>query len=307
MTSGWLKSLKSLCGGSSTRTAMLRRSVQCISSGRLHRMSYTQWGEPDNPKVLVCVHGLTRNARDFDDLARAMSTHCRVICPDVAGRGRSDWLVNKADYAIPAYVQHMVTLIARLDVEQVDWLGTSMGGLIGMGLASLPENPVRRLVLNDVGPVLAAQSLLRIGEYVGRAPAFPDLDAATAYVKLISAGFGDLSPAQWHHLTEHSMAPGVDGWRMRYDPAIGDVLRATPVDGDVALWPIYDAIRCPTLVVRGADSDLLSRGVAEEMTRRGPKAQFVEVPGVGHAPMLMDEAQIAVISQFLRAGAEPKS
>lgn len=306
MVASWRERLVARFGAADGQPLMRRDSVQCLSSGQLHRMSYVEWGAADNPRVLVCVHGLTRNARDFDDLAQALAAHYRVVCPDVPGRGHSDWLSNKADYAIPVYVEHMVTLIARLGVDRVDWLGTSMGGLIGMALASLRDTPIRKLVLNDVGPVLTAQSLLRIGEYVGRAPIFADLDAATAYVKLMSEGFGELSAAQWRHLTEHVVVEGPDGWRMRYDPAIGEVLRAMPLGEDILLWPLYEAIQCPTLVMRGATSDLLSRQVAEEMTRRGPRARFVEVPGVGHSPMLMDPAQIEVVRAFLLDAASPR-
>ena len=230
-------------------------------------MAYTEWGDPDNPRVLVCVHGLTRNGRDFDDLARALAPHYRVVCPDVVGRGRSGWLPVKADYQLPTYVADMVTLIARLDVETVHWLGTSMGGLIGMLLASLPENPIRRLVLNDVGPVLPAESLLRIGQYVGQTPLFPSYDAAEAYIRAVSAPFGRLTDAQWRHLSETSVKEVDGGWAMRYDPAIGDAFRDPQAVTNVDLWPLYEAIRCPTLVLRGVESDLLLADTAQQMGR----------------------------------------
>lgn len=298
MNAEWIERLKTQLGLRGS-TAMRRNSVQCLSSGQLHRMSYTEFGDPCNPRVLVCVHGLTRNCRDFDDLALALSCRYRVVCPDVAGRGLSDWLTNKADYAMPVYVQHMICLIARLGVEHVEWLGTSMGGLIGMALASLSQSPIRKLVLNDVGPILSAKALQRIAEYVGCAPVFPTLEGSIAYIKAISADFGDLSESQWRHIALHSVVQGSEGWKMRYDPAIGEVMRATPLAGDIAVWPVYDQISCPTLVMRGARSDLLLRATAEEMTRRGPRASFVEVPAVGHAPMLMDNSQIEVVRRFL--------
>ena len=276
-----------------------RRSVQCVGPHGLHRMSYLEWGDARNPEVLVCVHGLTRNGRDFDDLARALAQHYRVVCPDVVGRGLSSWLPVKGDYQLPTYVADMITLIARLDVETVHWVGTSMGGLIGMIIASMPDNPIRRLVLNDVGPVVTAVSLARIGQYVGTAPVFPGFDAAEAYIRAVSAPFGHLSDAQWRHLTESSVKEVEGGWAMRYDPGIGDPFRKTPTLEDVSLWPIYDAIGCPTLLVRGAESDLLTRETADEMGQRGPRARLVEVPGVGHAPTLMDAAQIAPIRDFL--------
>ena len=275
------------------------RSVQCIGAHGFHRMAYTEWGDPHNPRVLVCVHGLTRNGRDFDDLARAMAPHYRVICPDVVGRGRSGWLAVKDDYQLPTYVADMITLIARLDVETVHWMGTSMGGLIGMIIASMPDNPIRRLVLNDVGPVVTAASLKRIGQYVGNAPVFPSYEAGESYIREVSAPFGRLTDAQWRHLSETSLKEVDGGWAMRYDPGIGEPFRKTPILADVNLWPIYEAISCPTLVMRGAESDLLLHDTAAQMTTRGPKARLVEVPDVGHAPTLMDAAQIAPIRDFL--------
>ena len=275
------------------------RSVQCIGAHGFHRMAYTEWGDPHNPRVLVCVHGLTRNGRDFDDLARAMAPHYRVICPDVVGRGRSGWLAVKDDYQLPTYVADMITLIARLDVETVHWVGTSMGGLIGMIIASMPDNPIRRLVLNDVGPVVTAASLRRIGQYVGNAPVFPSYEAGESYIREVSAPFGRLTDAQWRHLSETSLKEVDGGWAMRYDPGIGEPFRKTPILADVNLWPIYEAISCPTLVMRGAESDLLLHDTAAQMTTRGPKARLVEVPDVGHAPTLMDAQQIAPIRDFL--------
>lgn len=278
---------------------MRRRNVQCLGSGGLYRMSYVEWGAASNRRVLVCAHGLTRNARDFDDLAQALAPHYRVVCPDVAGRGESDWLPVKTDYTVPHYVSAMTTLLARLDADSVDWVGTSMGGLIGIGLAADPHSPLRRLVLNDVGAVITQGALRRIGEYVGRAPHFPTLDAAETYVRQVSADFGPLSDDQWHHLTVHSVIAADGGYRMRYDPAIGDAFRNGGQLTDISLWPIYDAIRCPTLLLRGAHSDLLLAETAAEMARRGPRARLVEIPAVGHAPMLMDPAQIEIVRRFL--------
>lgn len=274
-------------------------TVQCLGPHGLHRMAYTEWGDPNNPRVLVCAHGLTRNGRDFDDLARALADHYRVICPDVVGRGRSDWLGVKADYGFPLYVADMITLIARLDVESVHWFGTSMGGLIGMLIASQPHSPISRLVLNDVGPVVTAVSLRRIGQYVGTAPRFSTMVDAEAYIRMVSAPFGPLTDAQWRHLTEYTVRPVEGGFAMVYDPGIGDVFRNAPILVDVDWWDTYDRIRCPTLALRGAESDLLEHETLVAMSTRGPKAGIVEFPGVGHAPMLMDEGQISVVREFL--------
>lgn len=275
--------------------------VRCISPAGLHRMRYLEWGEADNPRVLVCVHGLTRNAHDFDFLARALAKDYRVICPDVVGRGGSDWLRDPSLYAIPQYVADMVTLLARLDVESIDWLGTSMGGLIGMALAAQVDTPIKRLILNDVGPVVSSTSLQRIGEYVGAAPDFPNFDAALAYIKKVSAPFGPLSEVQWKHLTEYSVHPIEKGLRMNYDPAIAKNLHAMKQTEDVSAWPIYNAIPCPTLIIRGAQSDLLSAEVAHQMQHSGPHAKLVELEGIGHAPALMSDEQIQIVADFLAA------
>lgn len=277
-----------------------QRSVQCISPSGLHRMAYTEWGERDNPRVLLCVHGLTRNARDFDKLAEAMSSHYRVICPDVVGRGRSGRLRNPAGYGIPQYVADMVTLIARLNVETVDWVGTSMGGLIGMALASQEGSPIRKLLLNDVGPVITVESLKRIGSYVGTDPTWAGFDEALAFVKAVSAPFGALSEAQWYALTESSVAQRADGrWGFVYDPQIAAPFKAAFGDQDIDLWPVYEQIACPTLVLRGADSDLLTRETWQAMGLRGPRARLAEIQGVGHVPMFMTEEQISVARDFL--------
>lgn len=278
------------------------RSVQCASPSGLHRMAYTEWGDPANPQVLVCVHGLSRNGRDFDDLARAMTDSHRVVCPDIVGRGRSDWLRDPSGYGVPQYVTDMMVLIARLDVETVQWLGTSMGGLIGMVLASLPGTPVSRLMLNDVGPAISSESIRRIGEYIGRAPKFAGLEEAERYIRAVSAPFGALSDTQWRALTESSVRPAADGGlEMIYDPKIADSFHRATAAGMIDLWPMFDRVRCPTRVVRGEFSDLLSAEVAQAMTARGPHPDLVQVPGVGHAPMFMDEAQIAIAREFFTA------
>jgi pimeloyl-ACP methyl ester carboxylesterase len=279
-----------------------RRSVQCASPKGLHRVSYQEWGDPRNRDVVLCVHGLTRNGRDFDDLARALSGRWRVVCPDIAGRGDSDRLADPMLYTVPQYLADMVTLIARLDVEAVSWVGTSMGGLIGMALAAQQGTPIRRLVLNDAGPVISLASLQRIGSYIGHTLLVPTIEQAEAYVRLICAPFGPHSDAQWRQLTEAWMKKDGDGWRPSYDPHIADVFRASIPDKDLDLWPIYDAVRCPTLVLRGEQSDLLSGETTAQMGVRGPKARVFHVKGVGHAPTLMHPDQIALVRDFLMEG-----
>jgi pimeloyl-ACP methyl ester carboxylesterase len=278
--------------------SMTARSFSSLGPHGFHRVAYVEWAGPPGASTLLCVHGLTRNGRDFDPLAEALSRRYRVVCPDVAGRGRSEWLSHGEDYGYPLYLADMAALIARLDVEQVDWLGTSMGGLMGMMLAAQPGTPIRRLVVNDIGPLIAKEGLDRIATYVGEDPSFPDLAALEAYQRRVAASFGALTDAQWRHLAEFGARRKPDGTLGRaYDPRIAEAFKT--VTGDIDLWPVWDAIKCPTMVLRGAQSDLLRPADAAQMTQRGPKATLVEIADVGHAPALMDPAQIAIVEGFL--------
>ena len=262
-------------------------------------MAYLELGDARNRDVVVCVHGLTRTSRDFDELARALRGRFRVVCPDVAGRGESEPLADPMLYGVPQYAADMVTLIARLDVESVSWVGTSMGGLIGMALAAQAGSPIKRMVLNDVGPVVTRASLERISSYVGKAPTFASVEEAERYIRAISAPFGPHSDAQWRFLTETWLRRNADGtWRAHYDPRIGVPL-VVPEE-DLELWNVYDAMRCPTLLVRGEFSDLLTRETANQMAERGPRAKLVEIRGVGHAPTLLHADQIALVNDFLQ-------
>lgn len=282
---------------------MREAKVKCLSSAGFHHMAYVEWGDPENPRVLVCAHGLTRCGRDFDFFAQAMAGEYRVVCPDIVGRGRSDWLRNKTLYAIPQYCADVATLLAKLGAESVDWVGTSMGGLIGMVLAIQPETPIRKLVLNDVGPVITVASLERIGMYLDRAPRFDSIEQVESAVRFVSQPFGTLTDDQWRHLTVHVTRQAADGkFEFAYDPGIAVPFKevfAACGGKDVESWPLYDAIPCPTLLLRGANSDLLTAEAAREMTGRGPRARLVEIPGVGHAPMLLDELQVAPVRAFL--------
>jgi pimeloyl-ACP methyl ester carboxylesterase len=277
--------------------------VQCLDTRGLHRMAYWEWGDAANPRVLVCVHGLSRQGRDFDTLARDLAGDYRVICPDVVGRGRSDHLADPMGYVIPAYVADMVTLLARLNAQTVDWVGTSMGGLIGMGLASLAGSPVRRLVLNDVGPTIQPQSLQRIGSYLGQPAHWATLDEAADALWSISTGFGAHTRDEWLALTRPQLVPDGAGFKPHYDPAIAVPFRAiTPemaAAGEAMLWHSYDRLTCETLLLRGAESDLLAHETAQAMTQRGPRARLVEFAGVGHAPMLVQPEQRQAVREFL--------
>jgi pimeloyl-ACP methyl ester carboxylesterase len=284
-----------------------RHHVQCLGTEGLHHMAYWQWGEPDNPKVLVCAHGLTRQGRDFDVFAQALQREYRVVCPDVVGRGQSDWLSNPSHYQLPQYTADMVTLLARLNAETVHWVGTSMGGLIGVCLASLPHSPLAGLVINDVGPTLEYAALQRIGNYLGLPLHWASLEEAEAYLASISVSFGPHTPEQWRALCQPMFKAvaqgGVTRYQLHYDPSIAAPFRAVTPEAAQALqamlWAGYDAITCPTLLLRGAESDLLSPQTAQAMTQRGPKARLSEIPGVGHAPMLVQPDQIALVRDFL--------
>lgn len=279
--------------------------LEGLNSRGFHRLHYTDWGDAANPRVVICVHGLTRNCRDFDALAAALQDRFRVVSISMAGRGRSDWLPNAEDYGYPQYMTDATALIARVTAGgagDISWIGTSMGGMLGLLLAARPHTPVRRLVLNDVGALIPKAAMERIGGYVGRDPRFDSFEAFERHVRTVSAPFGPLSDAQWRHLAEHNAHRHDDGrWGMIYDPGIALPFTRAPAR-DVDLWKAYDTLRCPTLLLRGAESDLLLRETAEEMTRRGPKPRLVEFAGVGHAPALMAADQIAAVREFLLAG-----
>jgi len=284
------------------------KSVQCTSPGGLHRVAYKEWGDADNPKVLVCVHGVTRVGADFDHLAQTLCDTYRVVCPDIVGRGRSDRLRDPAYYTVPQYVADMVTLIARVTAgsanEDVAWFGTSMGGLIGMALAALEGTPIRRLVINDIGPVLDRAALQRIGDYIGQDMRFPSFAAGEQFVKDVSASFGPHSEAEWNKLARDVLRQGDDGqWERHYDLNLALPFRAITVEraaeDEAALWAAWDAITCPTLLVRGEHSDLLSHATAQQMTTRGPRPRLVELAGVGHAPTFVHADQIALAREFL--------
>ncbi len=283
-----------------TLSAPRSRHIDALSPHGFARVAYHEWGKPDNPRVVICVHGLARTGRDFDVLGEALAATHRVLAVDLPGRGASDWLADPNDYTFPTYLAAMTALIARSGADEVAWVGTSLGGLLGIVMAAQADTPVTRLVVNDVGPVIEAVALERIGSYVGQDPSFATFAEIATYVRAISAPFGALSDAQWDHLVQTSVAQRPDGrWRMHYDPGIAVPFRAAPAPPD--LWPLWDAIACPTLVLRGVDSDLLSAATAIAMGARGPRPKVVTFEGVGHAPMLLSQEQVGPVCQFLRA------
>lgn len=286
--------------------------VSCPDATGGHRMAYWQWGRPDAPHVVLCVHGLSRQGRDFDVLAQALRARggetLRVVCPDVVGRGQSDWLRDPQGYQIPAYAADMGVLLQTLQPAKLDWVGTSMGGLIGMALAGQPQFPfpIRKLVLNDVGPVISWQAIERIGSYLGAPLRFESVAQAADALQLISVGFGPHTRAQWLALTAPMLKPAPEGdgrLMLHYDPAIAVPFRKlTPessAQSEIVLWQLYDAIRARTLLLRGAESDLFARETAQAMTQRGPRASLVEFAGVGHAPTLVADDQVRAVCDFL--------
>lgn len=290
--------------------------VPCPDASGGHRMAYCQWGDAKAAHVIVCVHGLSRQGRDFDVLAQALVARVghplRVICPDVAGRGRSDWLKDPMGYQIPSYAGDMLALLGQLQheaaVEQLDWVGTSMGGLIGMAVCGTPNLPlpvrVRRMILNDVGPSIQWQALARIGTYLGNTGRFESVQQAADAMWAISTSFGPHTPAQWLALSQPMVKPSPEGgFTLHYDPAIAVPFRAltqeSAAQGEATLWQLYDNIKARTLLTRGAQSDLLSRETALAMTQRGPRARLVEFEGVGHAPTFVDDSQVDVVASFL--------
>lgn len=296
--------------------------LQCPDAGEGHRMAYWQWGPKDAPHVVLCLHGLTRQGRDFDVLAQALVAQgggaVRVICPDVVGRGMSDWLAEPMAYQIPTYAADMFALLAHLkpSTQTLDWVGTSMGGLIGMAVCGQTQFPlpvpVRRLVLNDVGPVIESVSLKRIAQYLGRGETYDSLQHAADAMRIVSSGFGPHTNTQWLELCRHMLKPVPDAkgtLRQHYDPAIAIPFKAladsaqeapeTIAQGEAMMWALYDNIQAQTLLVRGADSDLLSPKTAHAMTQRGPKARLVEFAGVGHAPMFVADDQVKTVCEFL--------
>jgi pimeloyl-ACP methyl ester carboxylesterase len=279
--------------------AMREDSILGLGAHGFHRVAYYEWGDPDCDQVLICVHGLTRRGRDFDFLAAAMQDARRVVCVDLPGRGASDWLPLAAGYQPTQYIQDMTALIARLDVREVDWLGVSLGGLLGMMLAAQPKTPIRRLVLDDIGSYVGVEALQRIASYVGQDPAFPDRAGLEAYMREVNTGYGPLTDAQWAHVIDHGHRIDEAGqWRQHYDPKLAEPFKAG-FSEPVALWPLWEMIRCPVMIVRGTLSDILTAETAAEMVARKPGTTLVEFQGVGHAPMLMGEDQITEVRTWL--------
>ncbi|MDX2422620.1 MAG: alpha/beta hydrolase [Amphritea sp.] len=278
---------------------MRTRSVMALNPLGLHRMVYHEWGSADNERVLVCVHGLARNSRDFDALARALSRDYRVICPDMPGRGESDWLPDGVAYDIPRYMSDMVTLLARLDVEQVDWVGTSMGGIIGMCLAALPNSPIRSLVLNDIGCFIDKAALQRIAQYLGD-HRFSSVAEVEQYMRRTYSAYQGLDDEQWQHLAKYGHRRiAEDQYGLHYDPRIAEQSAAVQ-DEDIDLEPFWRQVSCPQMLIWADQSDVLREATVTRMQQIRPDMDLYRIPSMTHAPSLMETEQINAIQQWLR-------
>ena len=276
--------------------------VQCIDGDSTHRMAYHAWGNPRNPKVLLCVHGLTRRGSDFKTLAEAMCEDYYVVCPDIVGRGDSDRLSNPMQYAVPQYVADIAHLVKTLGVSQVDWLGTSMGGLIGMVYAAMPNSPIRKMLINDVGPKIEAQAIARLGSYVGQPFSFANRADALNRLNTICASFGEHTPDEWETYNGPMLIERNGLWIMHYDPDIAvpfaSVNPLMAKAGEMAMWHAFKQIHIPMLIVRGAQSDLLSADTVAQMCKVNSYTRSIEIPNVGHAPAFVKKEQIALAQEF---------
>ncbi len=265
-----------------------------------HRLAYTEWGDAANRDIIMCAHGLTLNSRYFDAFAKACEDHYRVVCPDVVGRGKSDW-VDPEFYWFSQYVADAATLLARTGNDKVNWIGTSMGGLIGIYLATLANSPIKRLVLNDVGPAIPKENMAAIAQYVGGDERFHNHEEVEAHLRKLFPKFGELSPGQWRHLARVGSQVTAEGdLRLAYDPRIRESFRN--VDEDFEIWDLWEKIDIPVLILRGADSAILTQATMEEMLRRNSRARGHVFEGIGHAPPLMSGDQIDIVLDFLAEG-----
>lgn len=280
---------------------MTHTSHYAILNGR--EIHWTEWGH-GNAETVIAWHGLARTGRDMDDVAAHLATRYRVVCPDTPGRGLSQWSPHPAaEYCLGFYAGLAVALADRLGIERCHWLGTSMGGAIGLRLAAREmKGRIRRLVLNDIGPQLGEAAVARIRGYAGTPPAFDTVAELEAYFRTVYKPYGWLSDAQWRRLTETSVRRLPDGRvTPHYDPNMVLQFEHHPADYDQ--WEAWDAIEAPVLCLRGESSDLLLADTAEAMRTRGPRAVVVTIPGCGHAPALNVPDQFALVARFLGGGA----
>lgn len=295
--------------------------VMCASSSGAHRMAYWEWGDPSNDKVLLCVHGLTRNGRDFDAVAQRMAPYYRVIAPDVVGRGRSDWLIDPSAYTVTQYINDILVLLARIQAKQLDWIGTSMGGLIALGLRAVllaaeqrrPQHagelsrqahiPLGKLVLNDVGPSLDVGGVQRIAEFVGQEQEFDSYQQALEHVQSVSQHLGFTEISQWNAWTRYQYIEYEGRWRRHYDTRLAQPFtQQAQLDLEQAqelLWAGYQHWPAAIMILRGTQSDILRAEQLQQMLKRHPAVQAHELAGIAHAPSLQRADELALLEQFL--------
>lgn len=270
-----------------------------LRPGGFHRIHYCEWGPPAAERMVVCVHGYSGNGRDFDPLAQALSVDRRVLCPDMAGRGQSDWFASALEYHFPQFLSDLNAMLARSGAQSVDWVGTSMGGLLGLLLAAQPGSPIRRLVLNDVGAFLPGPALRHIGRNLEAPASFPSLKAVESHLRRTRAEWGPIDDAQWRRWAKHHAREVGGAFRLHYDPAIARHTHPMSMTPGLYFWDAWQRVQIPTLLIRGEDSTVFPRMVAESMLLRHPHATLEEIPGCGHAPALVSKAQIALVRDFL--------
>lgn len=271
--------------------------LKVLAANRFLRIRYREWGAADNPKVAICVHGLSRNCQDFDDLAAALAGDWRVLAIDMPGRGESDWLDDKAGYGYPLYDTVCAAALARSGADQVTWIGTSMGGNLGMRLASRPGTPIAKLVLNDIGPFVPADGRRHNQADFGKDPRFDSAETGIAHVRETRSVFGPFDEAGWQKFGRDSLRQLPDGqWTLHYDPGLAQP--GAPIQ-DADNWAVWPLIDCPVLTLWGTESKILPADTVERMATTGPKSAIHKVPGVGHCPGLTTPNEIDAIRTFL--------
>lgn len=278
---------------------MKTKHILSSNNAGQHRIVYQDWGDENNPNLLICVHGLTRNSRDFDYLASELSSKYRVIAPDIVGRGQSDWLPDPSLYTLEQYINDMGILLAHLKAKQVDWLGTSLGGIIGMAIASQPASPIKRLILNDIGPVIKKEAIAYLATSLAETPHFKSLDELKGFLQQAYSAMGQLDQAHWEHMVAHDHRITSEGKITRnFDPKITQSV-GTLINSDITLWDIWENIQCPVLILHGEESVILTPEICQDMLKRNPHASLKTFPGVGHTPSLIPEKQIDVVASWL--------
>jgi len=282
------------------QAAFTQHRCRCPDPQGSHEIAYIQWGDTRNPRILLCLHGLTRNGRDFDYLAAVLAQEYRVICPDIVGRGQSDWLKRSEDYSLTVYINDILTLLTELQISTVDWLGNSLGGLIGMSLAAQHPQRIRRLILNDIGAFIPQTALAQIEQYFIHKPDyFQSLEAVDIFFRATHQALGALTDEQWQHLAYHCvhLLPN-GGYCLAYDPKLAQVFQNF-AQQDVVLWATWREVHCPVLILHGLESVLLSTETIAAMQAIHPQTEIVTFPGIGHTPALMSAEQIEVVRQWL--------